>query len=82
MAEMTREGYELQVGDILVDLLGGLHQIERIEEYPARFVGSSRLGDHARVAYADHWERTIADHEMFVTVQAESTAGYRSTSDR
>jgi hypothetical protein len=69
---MTREGYELQVGDILVDLLGGLHQIERIEEYPARFIGSGRLGDHARVAYAYHWERTIADHETFVTARRSS----------
>jgi hypothetical protein len=59
---MTREGCQLQVGDIVVSF-GVCHTIERIAEYPGRrFVGS---GDHARVAYGDQWERTIADHELF-----------------
>jgi hypothetical protein len=56
---MTREGCQLRVGDTVVSF-GVCYRIDRITEYPGRFVGG-----HARVAYGDHWERTIADHELF-----------------
>ncbi len=59
---MKCQGSELKVGDTVLDCFGYPHLIERIREYPARFYG---LGDHARVAYGDHWVHTIADRELF-----------------
>ncbi len=54
-------GADLHPGDT-IDTATGPHRIDRLAEYPARFVG-----DHARRAFGDegHWCATVADHEKF-----------------
>lgn len=60
-------GADLHVGSVVVDIKGAAHRIDRITEYPGRRF----IGDHARVAYGDGWEHTIADHEHFHCVREE-----------
>jgi hypothetical protein len=53
-------GADLHPGSIVVDAAGHQHRIDGFKPYPGRFIG-----DDARVAYGDHWERTIPDHKPF-----------------
>jgi hypothetical protein len=53
-------GADLHEGSVVVDVKGAQHRIDGFKPYPGRFVG-----DGARVAYGEHWERTVADHEPF-----------------
>lgn len=62
-------GAEVHVGTVLLDVAGCPHTVDRLDPYPGRFVG-----DHARVAHGDGWERTICDHQHYRVDVAELSA--------
>jgi hypothetical protein len=64
-------GLDLLLGDTLVqafpDGTFDIHRIDRIAEYPGRYISHDGDGDHARIAYGagNQWRHTIGDRETF-----------------